>query len=124
MLKYMHARTDMAVRLRDGIRIQTDYDRPITIVKYVHDTLVVVTPFGAFILSPTSVAYLDGGQVAVADIRRDGGGGVRLEPRQGVERIRDIARSYLPDSLPPQLQRCGDKIYLGDVEVGRVYVLG
>jgi hypothetical protein len=112
----------MTVRLRGGVSTETDYNKPITIVKYIHDVVVVVTPFGAFILSPSSIAYTDGENSAVADIEREGKT-LRFKPRPDAEKIKDIIRGYLPDSLPPQLRRCGDKIYLGDVEVGTVYEL-
>ncbi len=111
----------MTVRVRDGMSVETDYNKPITVVKYIHDAVVVVTPFGSFILSPTAVAYIDGESCAVADIQREGG--LRFKPRPDVEKIKDIIRAYLPDSLPPQLRRCGNKIYLGDAEVGTVYEL-
>jgi hypothetical protein len=110
----------MTVRLRDGTITETDYSKPLTVVKYVHDVVVVVTPFGAFILSPTSVAYVEGEECAVAEIQR--GGGLRFKPRDA-EEIRSLIRSYLPNHLPPQLQRRNNKIYLGDVEVGMVYEL-
>jgi len=110
----------MTVRLRDGTITETDYSKPLTVVKYVHDVVVVVTPFGAFILSPTSVAYVEGEECAVAEIQR--GGGLRFKPRDA-EKIKDIIRSYLPNHLPPQLQRRNNKIYLGGVEVGMVYEL-
>jgi len=112
----------MVVRLRDGMSTETDYNKPIIIVKYIHDAVAVVTPFGAFVLSPTSVAYIERGGCAVADIQREGGR-LRFKPRPDAEKIRDLIRSYLPDSLPPQLRRRGGKIYLGDAEVGTVYEL-
>jgi hypothetical protein len=111
----------VAVRTRDGVPAETDYNKPITVVKYIHDAVVVITPFGAFILSPSSVAYVEGERVAVADMQR--GEKLQFKPRPDVEKIKDIIRGYLPDFLPPQLQRCGNKIYLGDVEVGAVYEL-
>jgi hypothetical protein len=124
MLKYLRTRTDMAVRLRDGARAQTDYDKPITVVKYVHDAVVVATPFGTFIISEGSVAYIEGDKCAIADIKREGGR-LRFEPRpeKSAEELKDVIRAYLPESLPPQLRRRGDKIYLGDAEVGTVYEL-
>jgi len=111
----------VAIRTRNGAPIETGYARPITVVKYIHDVVVVVTPFGAFILSPTSVAYADGEEYAVAEIQREGGR-LRFKPRDA-EKLKDIIRSYMPDSLPPQLQQRHNKIYLGDVEVGTVYEL-
>ncbi len=108
------------VKTRDGVPTETGYNKQITVVKYIHDAVVVVTPFGAFVLSPSSVAYIDGEQCAVADIER--GGGLRFKPRDA-EKIKDIIRGYLPDSLPPQLKRRRSKIYLGEVEVGKVYEL-
>jgi len=111
----------VAIRTRNGTPIETGYARPITVVKYIHDVVVVVTPFGAFILSPTSVAYVEGEECTVAEIQREGGR-LRFKPRDA-EKIRSLIRSYMPDSLPPQLKRCGDKICLGDVEVGTVYEL-
>ncbi len=112
----------MSVRLRNGKPTATGYNEPVIVVRYVHDVVVVTASFGTFVLSPTSVAYIEDGKIAVADIRREGRE-VRFEPRPSEEEIKDIARSYLPDSLPPQLKRRNDKIYLGDVEVGKVYVL-
>jgi hypothetical protein len=112
----------MTVRVRDGTSVETDYDKPITVVKYINDAVAVVTPFGSFILSPTSVAYIDGKNVALADIKREGEQ-LRLEPRPDAEKIRDLIRAYLPEFLPPHLMRRGNKIYLGDVEVGTVYEL-
>ncbi len=112
----------MTVRVRDGTFVETDYNKPITIVKYIHDAVVVITPFGSFILSPTSVAYIDGKNSAVADIKREGEK-LRFEPRPDVEKIKDLIRAYLPEFLPPHLTRCGNKIYLGDVEVGTIYEL-
>jgi hypothetical protein len=111
----------MTVRLRDGTITETDYSKPLTVVKYIHDVVVVVTPFGAFILSPTSVAYVEGEECAVAEIQREGGR-LRFKPRDA-EKLKDVIRSYMPDSLPPQLQRRNSKIYLGGVEVGTVYEL-
>ncbi len=114
----------MAVRLRDGVPVPTDYDKPITVVKYVHDAVVVATPFGVFILSPSSVAYVEGERFAIADIKREGG---RLKfepwPEEDVEEIKNIIRAYLPESLPPQLTRRGNKIYLGEAEVATIYEL-
>jgi len=111
----------VAIRTRNGTPIETGYARPITVVKYIHDVVVVVTPFGTFILSPTSVVYVDGEEYAVVEIQREGGQ-LRFKPRDA-EKLKDVIRSYMPDSLPPQLQRRHDKIYLGDVEVGTVYEL-
>jgi hypothetical protein len=111
----------VAVKTKDGIPIETEYGKPITVIKYIHDVVVVVAPFGAFVLTPSSVAYVDNEYVAVADIRREGET-LRFEPRDA-ERLKDVIRSYLPDSLPPQLARRGSRIYLGEVEVGTVYVL-
>jgi hypothetical protein len=113
----------MAVRLRDGVPVPTDYNKPVTVVKYIHDAIVVATPFGVFILSPSSVAYVEGERYAVADIKR--GGKLRFEPwlEEDVEELRDVIRAYLPESLPPQLTRRGNKIYLGEAEVATVYEL-
>jgi hypothetical protein len=69
----------------------------------------------------TSVAYVEGEECAVAEIQREGGR-LRFKPRDA-EKIRSLIRSYLPNHLPPQLQRRNNKIYLGDVEVGTVYEL-
>jgi hypothetical protein len=114
----------MAVRLRDGVPVPTDYDKPITVVKYVHDAVVVATPFGVFILSPSSVAYVEGERFAIADIKREGGR-LRFEPRpeKSAEELKNIIRAYLPESLPPQLTRRGNKIYLGEAEVATIYEL-
>ncbi len=112
----------MTVRVRDGTFVETDYNKPITIVKYIHDVVVVVTPFGSFILSPSVIAYIDREDSAVVDIEREGKT-LRLKPRSDVEKIKDLIRAYLPESLPPHLMRCGNKIYLGGVEVGTVYEL-
>lgn len=49
----------MAVRYKDGKPIPTKYHEPITIVKYIHDVVVVETWFGTFVLSPTSIAYVE-----------------------------------------------------------------
>jgi hypothetical protein len=113
----------MAVRLRDGVPVPTDYDKPVTVIKYVHDAIVVVAPFGVFILSPSSVAYVEGERYAIADIKREGK--LRFEPwpEEDVEEIRNIIRAYLPESLPPQLTRRGNKIYLGEAEVATIYEL-
>ena len=112
----------MTVKLRDGKPVESDYNKSVTVVKYVHDAVVVVTPFGAFVLSPTSVVYIEGEGCAVADIQREDGQ-LRFKPRLDAEKIKDLIRAYLPDSLPPHLTRCGNKIYLGDAEVGTVYEL-
>ena len=114
----------MAVRLKDGVPVTTDYDKPITVVKYIHDAVVVVTPFGVFILSPSSVAYVEGESYAVAAIKREGGR-LRFEPwpEEDVEEVRNIIRAYLPDSLPPQLTKRDNKIYLGEAEVATIYEL-
>jgi hypothetical protein len=112
----------MAVRLRDGVPVPTDYNKLIPVVKYVHDAVVVATAFGTFILSPTGVAYVEGEKYAVASIKREGGG-LRFEPWPEVEEVRDVIRAYLPDSLPPQLTRRGNKIYLGEAEVATIYEL-
>ncbi len=122
-LKLGTIRGRMAVRLRDGVPVPTDYNKPVTVVKYIHDAIVVATPFGVFILSPSSVAYVEGERYAVADIKR--GGKLRFEPwlEEDVEELRDVIRAYLPESLPPQLTRRGNKIYLGEAEVATVYEL-
>jgi hypothetical protein len=112
----------MTVRLKDGVPVPTGYHEPITVIKYIHDAVVVITSFGAFILSETSVAYIEGDKYAIADIRREGGR-LRFEPRPEAEELRDVIRAYLPESLPPQLRRKGDKIYLGEAEVGTIYEL-
>jgi hypothetical protein len=114
----------MAVRLRDGAPVPTDYDKPITVVKYVHDAVVVATPFGVFILSPSSVTCVEGERFAIADIKREGGR-LRFEPRpeKSAEELKNIIRAYLPESLPPQLTRRGNKIYLGEAEVATIYEL-
>jgi hypothetical protein len=114
----------MAVRLRDGVPVPTDYNKPITVVKYIHDAVVVATPFGVYILSPSSVAYVEGEKYAVADIKREGGR-LRFEPwpEEDVKELKNIIRAYLPESLPPQLTRRGDKIYLGEAEVATIYEL-
>jgi hypothetical protein len=114
----------MTVRVRDGAFVETGYDKPIVVIKYINDAVVVVTPFGSFILSPTSVAYIDSSakNSAVADIKREGEQ-LRFEPRPDAEKIKDLIRAYLPEFLPPHLMRCGNKIYLGDAEVGTVYEL-
>ncbi len=109
----------MVVRTRNGVPIETE-GKPITVVKYIHDVVVVATPFGTFVLTPSSVAYVDGENCAVAEIQK--GEKLQFKPRDA-EKLKDIVRSYLPDSLPPQLTRRGSKIYLGEVEVGKVYEL-
>jgi len=110
----------VAVKTKDGNPIETEYSKPITVIKYIHDVVVVATPFGAFVLTPLSVAYIDGEQCAVAEMQK--GEKLQFKPRDA-EKLKDIIRSYMPDSLPPQLTQRGNKIYLGDVEVGTVYVL-
>jgi hypothetical protein len=110
----------VVVKTRDGVPIETGYGKPITVVKYVNDVVVVVTPFGTFVITPSSVAYVNGEQCAIAEIQK--GEKIQFKPRDA-ERLKDIIRSYMPDSLPPQLTRRGSKIYLGDVEVGTVYEL-
>jgi len=112
----------MTVRLRDGVPVPTDYDKPITVVKYIHDAVVVATAFGTFILSPTGVAYVEGEEIAVAGIKREGGG-LRFGPWPEAEEVKDVIRAYLLDSLPPQLTRRGNKIYLGEAEVATIYEL-
>jgi hypothetical protein len=114
----------VTVRLKDGVPAPTSYHEPITVVKYIHDAVVVITSFGTFILSPSSVAYVEGEKVAVASIKREGGR-LRFEPwpEEDVEEIRNIIRAYLPEYLPPQLTRRGNKIYLGEAEVAAIYEL-
>jgi hypothetical protein len=124
MFLAMHAERCVTVRLKDGVPVPTGYHEPITVIKYIHDAVVVITPFGTFILSETSVAYIEGDKYAIADIRREGGR-LRFEPRpeEEAEELRDVIRAYLPESLPPQLTRRGNKIYLGEAEVATVYEL-
>jgi len=107
-----------AVRTRDGVPVETC--KSITVVKYINDVAVVVTPFGTFVLTPTSVAYVDGDKCAVAEIQK--GEKLQFKPRDA-EKLKDVIRSYMPDSLPPQLTRRGSKIYLGEAQVGAVYEL-
>jgi len=124
MILSAHREKNVAVRLKDGVPVPTSYREPITVVKYIHDAVVVATSFGTFILSESSVAHIEGDKCAIADIKREGGR-LRFEPRpeEDVEEIRNIIRAYLPESLPPQLTRRGNKIYLGEAEVATIYVL-
>jgi hypothetical protein len=112
----------MAVRYKDGKPIPTKYHEPITIVKYVHDVVVVETWFGTFVLSPTSIAYVENKECAVAKIKRDGGK-LRLEPQDVAEVTKNTVFGYLPENLPRELRREGDKIYLDEAEVGTIYKL-
>lgn len=116
----------MAVRLRDDVPVPTSYHEPIKVIKYIHDAIVVITAFGTFILSPSSIAYIEderGEKVAVANIKREGR--LRFEPwpEEDVEEIKNIIRTYLPNYLPPQLMRRGNKIYLDNAEVATIYEL-
>jgi len=108
----------MAVRYKDDRPVQTKYGEPIVVVKYIHDIVVVKTWFGAFVLSPTSVVYIEDGKHAAAKIEKDGK--LRFEP-QDVED--EIAFGYLLENLPPQLRREGNKIYLDEAEVATIYEL-
>jgi hypothetical protein len=114
----------VTVRLRNGVPVPTSYHEPITVIKYIHDAVVVITSFGTFIISENSVAYIEGDKCAIADIKREGGR-LRFEPRpeKSAEELKDIIRAYLPESLPPQLTRRGNKIYLGEAEVATIYEL-
>ena len=109
----------MAVRYKDDRPVQTKYGEPIVVVKYVHDIVVVKTWFGAFVLSPTSVVYIENGKHAAAKIDREGGK-LRFEPQNAED---EIAFGYLLENLPPQLRRKGDKIYLDEAEVATIYEL-
>jgi hypothetical protein len=112
----------MAVRYKDGKPIPTKYHEPITIVKYIHDVVVVETWFGTFVLSPTSVAYIKNKECAVAKIKRDGGK-PRLEPQDVAEATKNTVFGYLPENLPRELRRKDNKIYLDEAEVGTIYKL-
>lgn len=112
----------MAVRYKDGKPIPTKYHEPITIVKYIHDVVVVETWFGTFVLSPTSIAYVENKECAVAKIKRDGGK-LRLEPQDVAEATKNTVFGYLPENLPRELRREGGKIYLDEAEVGTIYKL-
>lgn len=120
-IRYNADRKRMAVRYKDGKPIPTKYHEPITIVKYVHDVVVVETWFGTFVLSPTSVAYIENKECAVAKIKRDGK--LRLEPHDVAEATKNTVFSYLPENLPRELRRKDNKIYLGEAEVGTIYKL-
>jgi hypothetical protein len=111
----------MAARYKDDEPVSVGYG-PITVIKYVHDAVVVRTWFGTFIIGPTAVAVVKDGKVAVARIEeRDGS--LEIAPRPEAEELRDVIRAYLPESLPPQLTRRGDRIYLGEAEVATIYEL-
>jgi len=110
----------MAVRYKDGKPIPTKYHEPITIVKYIHDVVVVETWFGTFVLSPTSIAYVENEKCAVAKIKRDGGK-LRLEPHDVAET--SMVFGYLLENLPRELRRKGNKIYLNEAEVATIYKL-
>ena len=124
MFLTVHAERCVAVRLKDGVPDPTGCREPITVIKYIHDAVVVITSFGAFILSETSVTYIEGDKYATADIRREGGR-LRFEPRpeEEAEELRNVIRAYLPDSLPLQLRREGNRIYLDEAEVATIYEL-
>jgi hypothetical protein len=109
----------MAVRYKDGKPIPTKYREPITIVKYIHDVVVVKTWFGTFVLSPASIAYIENKECVVAKIKRDGGK-LRLEPQDVAEATKNILFGYLPENLPRELKRKGNKVYLEETEVGTV----
>ena len=113
----------MAARYKDDEPVSIGYE-PITVIKYVHDAVVVRTWFGTFIIGPTTVAVVKDGKVAAARIEEKGGS-LEIVPRPEAEELRDVIRAYLPDSLPPQLRRKGDKIYLdeAEVEVATIYEL-
>jgi hypothetical protein len=112
----------MAVRYKDGKPIPTKYHEPITIVKYIHDVVVVETWFGTFVLSPISIAYVQNKECAVAKIKRDGGK-LWLEPQDVAETTKNIVLGYLPENLPRELMRKDNKIYLGEAEVATIYEL-
>ncbi len=110
----------MAARYKDDEPVSVGYG-PITVIKYVHDAVVVRTWFGTFIIGPTTVAVVKDGKVAVARIE-ERGGSLEIAPRPEAEELRDIIRAYLPESLPG-LTRRGNKIYLDEAEVAMIYEL-
>jgi hypothetical protein len=120
-IRYNADKKRMAVRYKDGKPIPTKYHEPVMIVKYIHDVVVVETWFGTFVLSPTSVAYIENKKCAVAKIKRDGK--LRLEPHDVAEVTKNMVFSYLPENLPRELRRKDNKIYLDEAEVATIYEL-
>ncbi len=121
-IRYSADKKRMVVRYKDGKPIPTKYHEPVTIVKYIHDVVVVETWFGTFVLSPASIAYIENKECAVAKIKRDGGK-LRLEPQDVAEATKNIVFGYLPENLPKELRRKDDKIYLDEAEVATIYEL-